>query len=481
MAVRDQRLSWLHLIVASSCCCSLATSLSRKADATLTSSTFLQSRGSESWNYQDGGASWSTLGQCGDGSQSPINVSSTVALEATDEDKFFFAYPKYEAPVKMVNSGRWLFADIDSEVKEDGSSNGGIGLGTFYPNSMTVLWDLYRIVIHTPSEHTFLGVQTPLELQLFHRQRGASDQGEPAASEIAVVSIGFVDGGISVDEPSPFLEALREGGLPHKRGEEHLVNRAYPSSLNFDQLFRPVLAAHGEQATFWEYSGSLTSPPCSEGVRWFLRHEPLPASKDALEEFEDAAEASISLPMQVFSNARALQPVGQRPVYQRFAEGGQHLRVTKKNDDATQQAFDETLTRAKDYQQQVKDGLAEYEKTKAGGSSQGAVADQYSNCIKDLGETISKLSESEARQKTECDREAEVQAAFDEAGAGATKTEAAAKLAAQQDLCKQEGDVVAALQGEKEKLEAQCADLKQDSETATAETTAAPESSEQDT
>mmetsp|Transcript_46207 Transcript_46207/g.81292 ORF Transcript_46207/g.81292 Transcript_46207/m.81292 type:complete len:516 (+) Transcript_46207:82-1629(+) len=492
MAMWDQRFLWLHVAVASSCCCTLATSLNRKGRSAQSSLAFLRSRGSTPWNYQDGGASWSSdYGQCGGTSQSPVNVSSTVALEPTDADKFFYAYPKYEAPVKMVNSGHWLEADIDNEIKDDGSSVGGIGMGTHFPTSMTARWDLYRIVIHTPSEHTFLGLQTPLELQLFHRLRGSSDQGEPAASETAVVSIGFVDGGISVDEPSPFLEALREGGLPHKRGEEKLVNRAYPSHLNFDQLFRPVLAAHGEKATFWEYNGSLTAPPCSEPVRWFLRHEPLPASKEALEEFADAAEASIILPMQVFSNARALQPVGQRPVYQRFAEGGIAL-VTKKQNDTTQKAFYDTVERAEKYQQQVKDGLAAHEAHQAGGTSKAVEADQYASCIQELGATITKLTEAQQRQTIECDREAELQTAFDEAGAGATKTEAATKLAVQQYLCKQEGDIVSALEGEKESTQAKCDDLKQDSEKAASdsdsdsekaaatETTAATESSGSD-
>ncbi len=63
---------------------------------------------------------------------------------------------------------------------------------------------------------------------------------------------------------------------------------------------------------FLSYRGSLTTPPCAEGVRWLLAAEPLPLDAAALRWLERAAGG----------NARPLQPLGARTVREaRRADG----------------------------------------------------------------------------------------------------------------------------------------------------------------
>jgi carbonic anhydrase len=56
--------------------------------------------------------------------------------------------------------------------------------------------------------------------------------------------------------------------------------------------------------TAWHYDGSLTTPPCSEGIRWHVLDTPIEASDTQI-----AAFAEI-----IGENARPTQPLGERTV-----------------------------------------------------------------------------------------------------------------------------------------------------------------------
>lgn len=292
------------------------------------------------WDYRDAGtASWRN---CQAGSQSPINVSETVASKPPDSDHLFYHYMPYETPVTMLNDGRLLVATLKTPQQ---GSVGGIALGQFFPDALTASYEPFKILIHTPSEHTFGGVKLPLEVQLFHRtpSRGDDDPTvDPQATELAVVAVGFT---VAANGGSFFLEALRQGGLPTVRDGTALVNRESPGSLEFAELFRSASGRDADKAGFWEYSGSLTTPPCTTGVRWFVRNDPLPASADAVEEFTRAAAAVVSVRQEVPGNARALQPLNGRPVYPRFAEDV-ITSVAKRPPSTRFQSFDNAILRA---------------------------------------------------------------------------------------------------------------------------------------
>lgn len=47
-----------------------------------------------------------------------------------------------------------------------------------------------------------------------------------------------------------------------------------------------------EQGRYWTYSGSLTTPPCSEGVRWFVVEEKFVLGDAQLQELLDVSRFS---------------------------------------------------------------------------------------------------------------------------------------------------------------------------------------------
>lgn len=408
----------------------------------------------QSWDYNDGGASWKD-GSCAgtDYSQSPVNISTTVAAIAPDDDTFFFKYPSYESPVKMINDGRFLYATFDND--ENGRI-GNLALGTSYPNHLTEQYNLYKMVIHTPSEHTYNGVKLPLEIQLFHHKKYSElTDGEAAPGDTAIVAVGF---GESRDEASPFLKSLIDGGLPDQRGGTSLVNRAYPSVLEFSDLFKPVFGAQGVEAPFWDYTGSLTQPPCSGGVRWFVRQEAMNAKKTTLKYFTDVVKRSSD---GVPGNARKLQIIGTRPVFPRFPQNAVHMMAYQPEEPA---AFKEAFARVKAHQAEFKKAL----KTDAGGADAAMAAgndpllasNQYKDCLDALGAVASDLELAETKETDECNKALGFQKSVDSIAGGPARIEASAKYGAAKKSCEDVGKVVQAKTGQKAELDAQCNTIK---------------------
>jgi carbonic anhydrase len=60
-----------------------------------------------------------------------------------------------------------------------------------------------------------------------------------------------------------------------------------------------------KSAAYYRYNGSLTTPPCSEGVRWYVMKQPVTVSKAQVEAFRKAVG---------FANNRPLQPINARVV-----------------------------------------------------------------------------------------------------------------------------------------------------------------------
>lgn len=57
-------------------------------------------------------------------------------------------------------------------------------------------------------------------------------------------------------------------------------------------------------STYWRYDGSFTTPPCTQGVKWFVTESTATVSSQQVKEFVDF----------VHPNARPAQPLGGRTV-----------------------------------------------------------------------------------------------------------------------------------------------------------------------
>ena len=138
-------------------------------------------------------------------------------------------------------------------------------------------YDLVQFHFHAGSEHTLDGEQYPFEVHFVH----ASDAGE-----LAVVGVFFEDG-----EAEPALEPIW-ANLPDGEGEAAL-DAAVDANA-----FLP------DETTAWRYAGSLTTPPCSEGVAWTVFADPITLSSDQLAGFTARYDG----------NYRPVQPLNDRTV-----------------------------------------------------------------------------------------------------------------------------------------------------------------------
>jgi carbonic anhydrase len=108
--------------------------------------------------------------------------------------------------------------------------------------------DSFRI--SSPAEHKLRGIPLPLELQIFHK--AGNDGGHTLIRDVAALSFIFREG-----RENKFLQALIE-----------------TKKVDLTTLF-----AKDTIKNYVAYEGSLTTPPCTENVTWFVFGESLEASK----------------------------------------------------------------------------------------------------------------------------------------------------------------------------------------------------------
>lgn len=113
-------------------------------------------------------------------------------------------------------------------------------------------YDLKQIHFHEASEHTINGVRYPMEMHLVHVSQD---------SDIAVLGILAEEGKPS--EPFTFLEQY----LPLKIGETKAIDAYFDLNLNLPK-----------SKEYYTYPGSLTTPPCTENVQWFVFKTPITIS-----------------------------------------------------------------------------------------------------------------------------------------------------------------------------------------------------------
>jgi carbonic anhydrase len=222
----------------------------------------------DNWSYEMGacGPPWDedeAWHECAIGDdQSPVDIRDAVAdpaLAALDVH-----YDPVDAPV-LHNNGHTLQVDYPG---------GTLRLGERTLESL-------QFHVHVPAEHAVDGVRAAMELHIVH----ADADGNPAA----VVALRFDPGA-----ESPLL-AQAWSELPASGAQVEVAG-----ALDLASLLPPAPA-------YWTYSGSLTTPPCSEGLRWFV-----------LEQLGTASQAQIDmLHAQFGDNARALQPINNRPIAER--------------------------------------------------------------------------------------------------------------------------------------------------------------------
>jgi carbonic anhydrase len=142
-----------------------------------------------------------------------------------------------------------------------------------------VSFELVQFHFHAPSENRIEGKSFPLEAHFVHADKDKN---------LAVVALMFEEGA-----ENPALAQIWSR-MPAHAGEK----TSLPSPARAEDL----LPANRD---YYRYSGSLTTPPCSEGVRWLVLKQPVAASQKQIDAFSHVLHDP---------NNRPVQPLHGRPV-----------------------------------------------------------------------------------------------------------------------------------------------------------------------
>jgi carbonic anhydrase len=218
------------------------------------------------WTYEGehGPAHWGNLdsayGTCQLGKhQSPIDIRGA---KAADLPAIEFSYQP--SPLRWIDNGHTVQV-------------------TYAPGSFITVGDrkyeLQQFHFHHPAEEKVNGRSFPLVAHLVHKS---------ADGKLAVVAVLLTDG-----KKNPFIADLWKY-LPAEEGKE-----VAPAGVSIDAT--GLLPAKGAYYTF---TGSLTTPPCTEEVTWFVLKSPAQISKDQVAAFAKKYP----------HNARPVQPLNGRVV-----------------------------------------------------------------------------------------------------------------------------------------------------------------------
>lgn len=222
------------------------------------------------WNYEGetGPEFWGSLSKdyalCQEGTQqSPIDIANVLV---SDIDTINFNYSP--SALNILNNGHTV------QINYDKGSSITIGDKEY---------QLLQFHFHTPSEHALGGELAEGEVHFVHAHKTA--EGE---TQLAVIGIMIYEG----KENVAFADVI--ANLPEHKSEEKTIEEVKVNAENLLPANRQV----------YRYTGSLTTPPCSEGVNWNILIEPVSMSAKQLE----------ALTKVLHNNNRPLQDLNKREI-----------------------------------------------------------------------------------------------------------------------------------------------------------------------
>jgi len=220
------------------------------------------------WSYQDkeGPEHWGKLhpdfSVCETGrNQSPINIDETLKASL----KKIRAIHKFPA-LDIENTGRGIIV-------------------RFKEGNMMVLdnapYQMKNMQLHAPSEHTQHGKSFPLEAQFYH----ADSKGNAT-----IVAVLFKEGKANPGIDKLIAQLAETTSAPVALKSRILASELIPDTLNY-----------------YRFSGSLTTPPCTEGIRWVVEKTLMSASKEQIEKITKALKHPNNRPPQALNGRIVLE------------------------------------------------------------------------------------------------------------------------------------------------------------------------------
>ncbi len=220
------------------------------------------------WTYSgDTGAdNWAKLAPeyaaCGIGvNQSPINIEKAISAELTP-----LQHNYQSRGTTIVNNGHTVQINMSAGgwLRAEGED-----------------FQLVQVHFHSPSEHQVNGELFPLEGHFVHQN---------SSGALAVVGRLFRAGEWNADL-TDIYSATPEA-----------INQ--PEAIDLDITDMDL---YSDYESYYRYTGSLTTPPCTEGVRWYVLKNP----------GHIAAEQTAKFVQLIGKNARGPQPINARVVLEK--------------------------------------------------------------------------------------------------------------------------------------------------------------------
>jgi len=219
------------------------------------------------WSHHpgpDGPDNWKNLcdgfADCGGRRQSPVDIRTEKTVEDKSLTPPCFHYGSTKTHI--INNGHTVQFNVEKghTVELNGKS-----------------YELLQFHFHAPSEHTIDGAHYPLEVHWVHRH---SD------NDLAVLGVMFKEG---AENPllARYLDRFPAPGQTYQSDEMFDLNSLLPADKSY-----------------YYYHGSLTTPPCTEIVDWYVWAQPLEASKEQIERFAALLD----------KNFRPVQPLNGRVI-----------------------------------------------------------------------------------------------------------------------------------------------------------------------
>lgn len=217
------------------------------------------------WGYSghEGPENWAKLSSdnfaCSGKNQSPVNLSGFIEADLSPI-RFNYKQGGHE----ILNNGHTVQVNYKkgSSIKVDGQT-----------------FDLLQFHFHAPSENHINGHSYPLEAHLVHADKKGN---------LAVVAVMFKQGAANKGLKKAWSNMPKHAGDKHKLSQTVAADDILPKSREH-----------------YRFNGSLTTPPCSEGVRWLVMKNSVTASKQQIAAFSQVLHEPNNRPLQAV-NARII-------------------------------------------------------------------------------------------------------------------------------------------------------------------------------
>ncbi|ODM94884.1 Carbonic anhydrase 9 [Orchesella cincta] len=235
-------------------------------------------------------------------SQTPIDLDPNLKLSE-------------EAPIKLSNAAKYTFPAFS--MKNNGHTFSMMpknAQDAHFSNNVHQ-YNMYEFHFHwgptddCGSEHAFNGRSFSMELHLVHiRHEFGTDLVAALGDSTGLAVIGLLIQAVPGFTEKCIMDDIAKHYIDNKEGLSTVGKEVEieGSGLSFKSILE-------EKGHVYHYKGSLTTPPCSEAVAWYVRREAVQCSPETIAKFRTAiTEKGSSKPLEM--SFRRLQRLNDRVV-----------------------------------------------------------------------------------------------------------------------------------------------------------------------